>query len=132
MNVYELRALANLENILYDTRVILTMPGGIDERIVIVDIDEKSLAEIGRWPWNRIYVAELLDKLIGPYNVTLVGFDVVFAEPDESSGLKILQELGKNELADIKEYRDVVADLESQLDYDKLLSKSIFGKILEQ
>lgn len=125
MNVYELRALANLENILYDTRVILTMPGGIDERIVIVDIDEKSLAEIGRWPWNRIYVAELLDKLIGPYNVTLVGFDVVFAEPDESSGLKILQELGKNELADIKEYRDVVADLESQLDYDKLLSKSI-------
>lgn len=125
MNVYNLTALAKVENILYDTRVIMTMPGGIDERIVIVDIDEKSLAEIGRWPWSRIHVAKLLDELFSYYDVTLVGFDVVFPEPDESSGLKILQGLGNNELADIKEYHDVVADLEGQLDYDKLLSKSI-------
>ena len=125
MNAYNLTALAKVENILYDTRVILTMPKGIDERIVIVDIDEKSLSEIGRWPWSRIHVAKLLDELFSSYDVSLVGFDIVFPEPDESSGLKILQELGNNELADIKEYHDVVTDLEGQLDYDKLLSKSI-------
>jgi adenylate cyclase len=125
MNVYNLTALAKVENILYDTRVILTMPGGIDKRIVIVDIDEKSLSEIGRWPWSRIHVAKLLDELFSYYDVTLIGFDIVFPEPDESSGLKILQELGNNELAKIKEYHDVIADLKGQLDYDQLLSKSI-------
>jgi adenylate cyclase len=125
MNVYNLAALAKVENILYDARVIMTMPGGIDERIVIVDIDEKSLAEIGRWPWSRIHVAKLVDKLFASYDVSLVGFDMVFPEPDESSGLKILQELGNNQLADIKEYLDAVTEMEDQLDYDKLLSKSI-------
>jgi adenylate cyclase len=92
---------------------------------VIIDIDEKSLAEVGRWPWSRIHIAKLVDELFGRYNVSLVGFDVIFPEPDESSGLKILQVLGRNELADVKKYNDVIADLEEQLDYDKRLSKSI-------
>ena len=88
-----------MENILYAVRVVMTMPGGVDDRIVIVDIDEKSLSEVGRWPWSRIHIAKLLDELFDFYDVMLVGFDVVFPEPDESSGLKILQALGRNELA---------------------------------
>jgi len=125
MNVYNFTVLEELENVLYDARVVLTMPRGVHERIVIVDIDEKSLAEIGRWPWSRIHVAKLLDELFDNYDVTLVGFDVVFPEPDESSGLKILEELGNNELSDIEEYHDIVINLKEQLDYDKKLSISI-------
>jgi adenylate cyclase len=125
MNVYNFTVLEEIENFLYDARVVMTMPRGIDERIVIVDIDEKSLSKVGRWPWSRIHIAKLLDELFDIYDVTLVGFDVVFPEHDESSGLKILQELGSNELADIKEYHEAVAGLEDQLDYDKKLSKSI-------
>jgi len=125
MDVYNLVVLDKVENILYDARVVMTMPGGVDDRIVIVDFDEKSLAEIGRWPWSRIHIAKLLDELFGHYNITLAGFDVVFPEPDDSSGLKILQALRGNELADIKEYHAVVAKLEGQLNYDKQLSKSI-------
>lgn len=128
MNVYNLAALDKMENILYDVRVVMTMPGGVDDRIVIVDIDEKSLAEVGRWPWSRIHIAKLLDELFDFYDVMLVGFDVVFPEPDESSGLKILQALGRNELANIKEYHAIVADLEGQLDYDRQLSKSISNR----
>ena len=125
MGVYNLAILDEMENILYDARMIMTMPRGVDNRIVIIDIDEKSLGEVGRWPWSRVHIAKLVDELFGRYNVSLVGFDVIFPEPDDSSGLKILQVLGRNELADIKEYNDVVADLEPQLDYDKRLSKSI-------
>ena len=33
------------------------MPGGVDPRVVILDIDEKSLGEIGRWPWSRDLMA---------------------------------------------------------------------------
>ncbi len=125
MSDYNSAALDKVENFLYDVRVVMTMPGGVDERIVIVDIDEKSLAEVGRWPWSRIHIAKLLDELFDNYDVTLVGFDVVFPEPDDSSGLRILQILGRNELAGIKEYHDAVANLEDQLDYDRRLSKSI-------
>jgi adenylate cyclase len=41
-----------LDDIIYDARLRATMPQTLDERIVIVDIDEKSLAEVGRWPWG--------------------------------------------------------------------------------
>ena len=40
-----------LDNIMYDARLAMTMPRGRDNRIVILDIDEKSLGEIGRW-WS--------------------------------------------------------------------------------
>ena len=46
-----------LDGYLYDVRVRMSTPGGKDERIVIVDLDEKSLAEIGRWPWGRDVVS---------------------------------------------------------------------------
>ena len=42
-----------LENWTYDARLNFTRPDTIDDRIVIVDIDENSLAEVGRWPWGR-------------------------------------------------------------------------------
>jgi adenylate cyclase len=50
----------------------------------IVDIDEKSLAELGQWPWPRTTLATLLDRLADNGAVT-VGFDVLFAEPDRLS-----------------------------------------------
>lgn len=51
-----------IENYLYDVRVRLTMPGTIDERVVIVDIDEASQPEPGQWPWPRDTLAEVLDS----------------------------------------------------------------------
>jgi len=42
---YALPVLSNLEAIVYDTRLRLTMPGTVDPRIAILDLDEKSLAE---------------------------------------------------------------------------------------
>jgi adenylate cyclase len=50
----------------------------------IIDIDEKSLGEIGQWPWPRTVVADLVTAL-RDYGVAVVGFDVVFAEPDRTS-----------------------------------------------
>jgi adenylate cyclase len=53
---------------------------GPDPRIAVVAIDEKSLAEIGQWPWPRTRHAELLDRL-AEGGATLIGFDVTFSEP---------------------------------------------------
>jgi adenylate cyclase len=49
--------------------------------VVIVAIDDKSIAELGRWPWPRTVFARLVDALKS-YNVGVVGFDIVFSEHD--------------------------------------------------
>lgn len=114
-----------LENFLYDTRLKLTMPGDVDPTIVIVDIDEKSLAEIGRWPWGRDKLAKLVTELFDYYKVSLIGFDVIFREPDNSSGIRVLNQLGKQELADIPEYKERLGELEKRLDYDQMFVDSM-------
>ncbi len=58
----------------------------LDKRVVIVDIDEKSLAQVGRFPWGRNVQASLVRQLTGHYGVGALGFDVSFTEPDTSSG----------------------------------------------
>jgi len=45
--------LQRMENILYDLRLRTTVVNTLDPRIVIIDIDEESLAKEGRWPWRR-------------------------------------------------------------------------------
>lgn len=49
--------------------------------VVIVDIDEKSLAKDGQWPWPRTRVAELVTKLTRA-GAVVIAFDIVFPEPD--------------------------------------------------
>src|SRR5579863_2587019 len=49
--------LDNLEASSYDARLLLTLPRTVDKRIVIVDLDEKSLAAEGQWPWPRTKLA---------------------------------------------------------------------------
>ena len=55
----------------------------------IVDIDEKSLKELGQWPWPRTLVAKLLARL-GELGAAVVAFDVLFSEPDRMSPKNIL------------------------------------------
>ena len=62
--------------------------------VVIVAIDEKSLSELGRWPWPRTTLAKLVDTLKG-YGAKVVGFDIVFAEPDKNSSLRTVADLSK-------------------------------------
>ncbi|MGH8119361.1 MAG: CHASE2 domain-containing protein, partial [Gammaproteobacteria bacterium] len=117
--------LHRLENYLYDVRVRLDLNRGKDQRIVIVDIDEKSLQAEGHWPWSRDRLALLLDNLFDKYHVQVVGFDIVFAEADESSGLNVLRSLAEHELKDSAEYREQLEHLQEKLDYDALLAGSI-------
>src|SRR5271169_1322967 len=52
--------------------------------VVIVDIDEASLKEIGQWPWPRTVVADMVTR-ITQLGAVVIGFDVIFAEPDRMS-----------------------------------------------
>jgi len=125
VGVLPMGVLQRLDDIIYDARLRATMPATLDERIVIVDIDEKSLGEIGRWPWGRNRVAQLVDELFEQQQIALMGFDVVFAEADNSSGLLRLKELAHNELKDQPGFSERVRQLEGALDYDAVFVKSL-------
>jgi len=128
--IYPIGLVTRLDHIIYDARLRLTMPGGVDERIVILDIDEKSLAtpELGRWPWGRDKVAKLVDKLFDKYGIVALGFDVVNAEPDTTSGLPVLERLAAADLKDNAAFQTAIADLRSELDHDALFAKAIKGR----
>lgn len=117
-----------LEALSYDLRLNLTMPRTVDPRIVIIDIDEKSLAEEGRWPWPRVKLAKMLDNLFDRYHVAVLGFDVVYAERDESSGLNVLERLARKDLKEDARYRETLARLRPELDYDALFAQKLKGR----
>src|SRR6476660_1457039 len=60
---------------LIDPRVKTARP------VTIIDIDEKSLAKLGQWPWPRTRIADLIANLT-KLGAVVIGFDIVFAEPD--------------------------------------------------
>lgn len=68
----------------FDAYQIL-QPRKITQRpVVIIDIDEKSLAKYGQWPWPRTRVADLVQRLTD-LGAAAIAFDIVFAEPDRLS-----------------------------------------------
>ena len=101
------------------------MARDVDERLVILDIDEQSLGEIGRWPWNRRLMAELVDKLFARYGVAVLGFDVVWAEPDPSSGMATLDSLARGELKGNAEFQRAYGMARPQLDFDRRFAASM-------
>ncbi|MBB3118953.1 CHASE2 domain-containing protein [Pseudoduganella violacea] len=100
----------------------------LDPRIVIVDIDERSLAEVGRFPWSRDVMARLVQRLTGGYQAAAVGFDISFPEADTSSGYGVLQGLAQRELKGVPGLDAQLARLQPQLDYDGLLAAAMRGQ----
>lgn len=123
-----LGVLQRLDDIIYDARLRATMPRTLDERIVIIDIDEKSLAEVGQWPWPRDRLAALTDEVLARQQAAILGFDIVFAEPDESSGLKQLRQLAQGEFRNDIAFGERVRQLETRLDHDRMFARALQGR----
>jgi adenylate cyclase len=125
---YKYPFLDQLENWTYDVRLNATRPDTKDDRIVIVDIDETSLEEVGRWPWGRDRLALIVENLFDKYQASVVGFDIVFAEKDQSSGLRIFETLAEGDLRNNTEYLDTLNKIRPTLQHDKIFAKSLENK----
>jgi len=104
------------------------MARGAERGIVILDIDEKSLGEIGRWPWSRRLLAEIVGKLFDRHGIAVLGFDVVFAERDPSSGIETLDALAQGELRQAAAFQQAYRELRPRLDNDTLFAAAIKGR----
>ena len=125
LGVLPLGMVLRLDHLLYDARLRLSMPATLDPRIVIVDIDEKSLTELGHWPWSRDKLAALIDELHERQKVRVIGFDIVFPEADESSGLKQLQQLAATDFKNQPGFAEALRRLEPALDHDAAFARAI-------
>ncbi|MGD2170726.1 MAG: adenylate/guanylate cyclase domain-containing protein [Gammaproteobacteria bacterium] len=126
--VYKYPFIKQLENWTYDARLNFTRPDTVDDRVVIVDIDETSLAEVGRWPWGRDQLARIVDNLFDFYGADVVAFDIVFAEKDESSGLEQFEQLARTTLRGDEEYIEALDKIRPSLKHDEIFAQSLVGK----
>ena len=125
LHLIHLPLVDNLEGVLYDARVRATMPETVNQQIVIIDIDEKSLKEVGRWPWSRGQMAELVDKLTGRYKVAVLGMDMVFAEPGEKPGGQMPVHLDGLDAAQRRELKALLHRMQPTLDGDRAFARAI-------
>ena len=121
--VLPLRLLDVVEAFTYDARVLLTLPGTDDPRVVIIDLDERSLEAEG-WPLRRDKMAQLVDNLFERYGAKVLGFDVLFSEPDDRA-MRAWTEIAATQLGDLPAVRERDAAVRAQLDYDRRFAESI-------
>ena len=80
-----------IENISYDFfQSVFTVDADFND-VVIVDIDEKSIGEIGQFPWRRDIFAKLINKL-NTLDASIISFDIFFSEEDKQNPKRILEE----------------------------------------
>ena len=105
-----------LSNINYDAyQSTFEQPFNLQD-IKIIDIDDKSISEIGQFPWRRDKLAKLLNNLTED-NPKVIAFDIFFSEMDRENPVKILSELN----IPTKDF----------MDSDKIFSKAIEnGKVV--
>ncbi len=121
-------AFQHLENLAYDLRVRITMPGTVDDRIVIVDLDERSIVELGQWPWPRSLLAELVTRLFDDYGIRVLGWDMVFPEPDRNSGAELLDEIESGSFGISPELRRHMQGLRPALETDRIFAEALWGR----
>lgn len=125
---WPLSALERLDRLIYDIRLRATMPRTLETRVVIVDVDDASLARQGQWPWARDKMAALTTELLSRQQAAVVGFDVMFLEPDRSSGLDRLRELAGGPLKGMPGLASEVERLAPSLDHDATFAEALKGR----
>lgn len=112
-----------LEFLVYDQRLsIMPKPTkSPDNKIVIVDLDERSLQAEGQYPWNRIKVGQLTEKL-RENGVLVVGFDITFPEPDRNIR-DLLQTVDLNQFG--PQFNETLTQIEPQIDADQYFANAM-------
>src|SRR6266849_4384609 len=104
-----------------------------DQRIIIVDIDQRSQEVLGRWPFSRVHFARMLDNLRED-GARVVAFDITFSKPEEPLRpfLEQLVERKKKGVPVSPQVLEEIAKLEKLDNADQQFAESIqrFGKVV--
>ena len=123
-----------LEMIIYSVQMRLDLPKSQGEnKIAIVNIDDKSLKQLGPWPWPRYLIAEMIN-ILKSNGAKLIGLDLLFSHKEQNQGLKEVKKLYRNILEQKKNadngssyvwlLKDL-KDIEKRLDNDNKLLQTV-------
>jgi adenylate cyclase len=121
--------ITRLNNLAYDMQLrttVYTRTDALNSNVAIIDIDDKSLAALGRWPWPRAKLAELVQRLQS-LGVAVIALDMMFPEKETDITESIQQELFKRNLASPLIER-TLKKIQPDLDNDKQLAESFINK----
>lgn len=126
--------LESLERIIYSTEMRLDLPGSTEEnKIAIVDIDDKSIKQLGPWPWPRHLIAEMIN-ILKSNGAKLIGLDLIFSQKEQNQGLNEIKQLYSSIIEQQKTsdkkpsydwFLERLEKIEKNLDNDKKLSDVI-------
>src|SRR5690606_20757638 len=66
-----------------------------DAPVLVVEIDEESIARLGQWPWPRTELARL-NRILGQAGATVIAYDIVFSEADRTSSARVAERLAQS------------------------------------
>ena len=121
----------SIERLAYGVQMRLDLPRSMGQnKIAIVNIDEKSLKHLGPWPWPRHLIAEMV-QILKDNGAKFVGLDLLFSEKENNQGLQEIKRLNAEiQARDGETKKDqwllgAVKDIETRLDNDSILSQSV-------
>jgi serine/threonine-protein kinase len=128
---YSLKPFESLEKVLYDVQMRLDLPGNQgDNKIAIVNIDEKSLRQIGPWPWPRHVIAEML-SILKESGTKLIGLSFVIADKEHNEGLQEMKGLQQAIIEKSSPFPpeswllESIQQAEKRLDNDQILVEAV-------
>jgi adenylate cyclase len=80
----------------------------VSSNVIIIDIDEKSILELGQWPFARIHMAQVLANLTNA-EAGVIGLDIVYSENDRSSPSFMAKKLNIN--GEYQDYDNILASV---------------------
>lgn len=125
LGVADLAPVRQLDAAIHDLRVRQSGSRPPPAQIAVIDIDDASLGEIGRWPWSRAQLADLIERLFVDHGVAVVGLDIILAEADLSSGLPVLQAWADGPLKDDAAFQALLRSRRAELDPDARLADTL-------
>ncbi len=124
----------SLEKVVYEIEMRLDTPRNPGEsKVAIVNIDDKSIDKLGKWPWPRHIIAEMI-TILKNNGARLIGLDMIFSEKEQNPGIeeikKLYSEILEREKVYISGEKDKwilvkLGEIEKRLDNDKVLSQTV-------
>ncbi|MCX5879207.1 MAG: CHASE2 domain-containing protein [Deltaproteobacteria bacterium] len=121
----------SLGRVVYSVQMRLDSPRNPGANVVaIVNIDDKSIKQLGPWPWPRQLIAEMIN-ILKNNGAKLIALELLFSEKERNLGLQEIRELQKaieersgTSTKDPSLLKNL-SDIESRLDSDRLLIKAV-------
>jgi CHASE2 domain-containing sensor protein/tRNA A-37 threonylcarbamoyl transferase component Bud32 len=120
-----------LGRVIYSIQMRMDMPSGSGPSVVsIVNIDDKSLKQLGPWPWPRQMLAEMI-SILRNNGAKMIVLDFLFGQKERNQGLREIRELQKEvaqrsgPLGKDPWLHNALAEAEKKLDNDSILDQAV-------